>query len=272
MMKVSLSAAILGRMRSAMNILQKLLPRRLRGLLRGLALRPGATFTPPHTQRDRWYEADAWQKHGPQRGAANFSNLSAPHRANVLDWIMRIAPEHDSVLEVSCHHGYYIEELRSRGYTASYVGIDITQNFLEVARKRLPGEDFRWGDARSLDFPQDSFDLVMATGILMHLPRPAKAARDIFRIARKYVLISVYGSDRDTPGPVRYRRSPNPVAHFLDFFFSKEEVLSWVPRGWEVVAFKKFARTAEPPRHPYCQLLAKRSGQAAKGFPNGQPR
>ena len=235
-----------------MNIgaLEKLLPRRWRG--RALQILGGDRLA------QRWYDPDAWQDHDVvMKPGEEFPNFEKPHRALVLDWVMRLAARHSSLLEVACHQGSYIAALRARGYAGKYVGIDITPKFLEAARKRLPAEDFRWGDARNLDFPAGAFDLVMATGILMHLPQPKKTLLDVFRIARKYVILSVYGSH----GRTRCWRRGSDMPG-LDFFFSKADILSWIPPGWEVAEFKEIVRPsvrAKPTRNLFHQYLVQRA-------------
>ena len=200
------------------------------------------------------YHADAWQEAGAQFGDW-FSDLSAPHRANILDWVMRTQEDTGSLLEVSCHHGNYIETLRRRGYRGEYTGIDITPGFLEVARQRLPAENFQWGDARSLEFPPESFDLVLAVGILMHLPQPMQTLRDLFRIAGKHLILSVYGR---SDGPTIWQRSDAPPRH-IDWFFSKEDILAQLPAGWQLAEFAEIQRPKPAPYSLFHQYLLRRA-------------
>ena len=47
------------------------------------------------------------------------------------------------------------------------------------------------GDATSLDFPDRSFDLVLAIEVLEHIPNPERALREIARVAKSDVVVSV---------------------------------------------------------------------------------
>ncbi|MCW2989478.1 MAG: Methylase [Solirubrobacterales bacterium] len=47
------------------------------------------------------------------------------------------------------------------GAAASYVGVDISPGMIAQARRRHPAADLRVGDARHLDFPDDSFDVAV---------------------------------------------------------------------------------------------------------------
>ena len=158
---------------------------------------------------------------------------------------------------MACHHGHYIEALRKKGYKARYTGIDITPGFVEVASKRLPDEDFRVGDAMQLDFPDRSYDLVLLAGILQHLPEIAKPMREAFRVAEKYVLLSLYG----TEGPILRRFDEG---RFLNIFYSKDDILGQVPQGWTVVKSADVVRPHKPPPFRlFYQFLLKK--EAANG-------
>jgi SAM-dependent methyltransferase len=90
------------------------------------------------------------------------------------------------VLEVGCGLGTDGAQFANAG--ADYTGIDLTQAAVDLAQLRfelfdLPGT-FRVADAESLDFPNDSFDLVYSHGVLHHTPDTAGAIREIHRVLR----------------------------------------------------------------------------------------
>jgi SAM-dependent methyltransferase len=45
--------------------------------------------------------------------------------------------------------------------SATYIGVDYSPEMVACSRKRLPGVDFRVGDARALEYPDATFDLVV---------------------------------------------------------------------------------------------------------------
>jgi ubiquinone/menaquinone biosynthesis C-methylase UbiE len=51
----------------------------------------------------------------------------------------------------------------------SYVGVDIDPKYVELAKKMHPCGRFLHGDARTLPFDNDSFDLVMFNGVWHHM-------------------------------------------------------------------------------------------------------
>ncbi len=90
------------------------------------------------------------------------------------------------VLEIGCGLGTDGAQFTKAG--ADYTGVDLTDAAVDLARKRfelfgLPGE-LRVADAESLDFADESFDLVYSHGVLHHTPDIARAVREIHRVLK----------------------------------------------------------------------------------------
>jgi ubiquinone/menaquinone biosynthesis C-methylase UbiE len=98
------------------------------------------------------------------------------------------------VLDVGCADG----ELASRvlfsgtvGRDDSYVGMDLSDEQVATAQSRFPGRTFVCGNACEIPYADKSFDMVMALEVLEHLDEPEKAMREITRVARNVVVVSV---------------------------------------------------------------------------------
>lgn len=64
-------------------------------------------------------------------------------------------------------------------------GVDITDRHLELARQRVGGRaTVVKSEARSLPFPDNSFDYIYSHGVLHHLDQPEIAVREIMRVLR----------------------------------------------------------------------------------------
>lgn len=105
----------------------------------------------------------------------------------------------NTILEVGCGYGKILKSLREHT-CAALTGIDFSSSQLEKARECLAGlNDITLvkGDGERLPFPDNSFDVVFTSNVILHNP-PKKAdnmRREILRVAKKYV---VHKEDTDT--------------------------------------------------------------------------
>jgi len=202
------------------------------------------------------YDESAWSKLDPSWDN-NFSEAGwLDFRRNIVDWVLELRDDHDSVLDTACNMGHFIGALRNRGYTAAYSGVDITPHFIEQARRLLPDERFEIGDIRALTQPDRSVDLVMCVGVLMHLPEIHQALGHVFRIARKYVMVSAFGSPAET-----FTRH-DPEKGFLNFFFAQQGLLDAFPEDWTVIDQKSFKLPNDREDELIHQFLLRRDAQA----------
>lgn len=90
-----------------------------------------------------------------------------------------------TVLDVGCGTGIVAREAAERmGGRGTVVGVDLNPNMLAVAQRMQPAIEWRQGDAMSLPFQANSFDVVLSQAVLMFLPDPVQALREMARVAR----------------------------------------------------------------------------------------
>ena len=138
-----------------------------------------------------------WQEHpcgtkfaDAEPGSPRFYELVEAHRY-AKEWHIPAAADFSSaaglkVLEIGCGLGTDGAQFAKAG--ADYTGVDLTEAAVELARKRfeisgLPGR-FQTADAESLEFADESFDLVYSHGVLHHTPDTVRAVREIHRVLR----------------------------------------------------------------------------------------
>ena len=92
------------------------------------------------------------------------------------------------VLDVGCGNGHAsMKALREGAYVSA---IDISPKSIEhlIDKARKENLDSRLHalvmDAHSLEFPDDTFDIVIGTGVLHHLPRLEAAIAEIYRVLK----------------------------------------------------------------------------------------
>jgi ubiquinone/menaquinone biosynthesis C-methylase UbiE len=92
-----------------------------------------------------------------------------------------------NVLEVSCGHGGGASFIKRYHKPKSYTAIDQNSKAIEYNRKRHNslGIDFRTGDAQSLDFPENHFDVVVNIEASHCYPHQAQFFQSVYRVLRK---------------------------------------------------------------------------------------
>jgi 2-polyprenyl-3-methyl-5-hydroxy-6-metoxy-1,4-benzoquinol methylase len=116
-----------------------------------------------------------------------YSEIYRARQAKALAWIDNLALAQGSrVLEVGCGAGFLSVALAQRGLRVH--AIDSAEAMVELTRQHA--EEFRItelltvdvGDVYALAFADDSFDLVIALGVMSWLALPELAIREIARV------------------------------------------------------------------------------------------
>jgi len=79
-----------------------------------------------------------------------------------------ISKENPFVLEIGCGSGRDAMEICK--HTNNYLGIDITEKFLEIANKKVPKGKFEIADIENYIFPKN-VDIIFAFASLIHSPK-----------------------------------------------------------------------------------------------------
>ncbi len=99
-----------------------------------------------------------------------------------------IVKEVKNCLDVGCCCGGFNEIMRFYNPPLRYTGIDIIPRFIDIARERYPGSEFVVGDGTSIDFSDNTFELVHSSGILHLNSRYRDIVKEMYRVSSKYVL------------------------------------------------------------------------------------
>ncbi|MEK7636785.1 MAG: class I SAM-dependent methyltransferase [Patescibacteria group bacterium] len=96
-----------------------------------------------------------------------------------------------SVLEVGCGEGYLLTAIALAVPSAALLGLDVNDEALRVGRRLWPSLKMEHGDIYRLPQSDRSWDVVIASEVLEHLERPSEALRELKRVAKRYLLLSV---------------------------------------------------------------------------------
>jgi len=123
--------------------------------------------------------------------------------ALALEWINRLGLRAGaSVLDVGCGPGRMAVGLALAGFRLTAVDSSAEMRARAIARAAEAGARDRVavhsGDAESLEFDNDSFDLVVALGVLPYLAEPQRALLEFARVTRGggYVVVASNNSRR----------------------------------------------------------------------------
>lgn len=98
---------------------------------------------------------------------------------------------HDSLLDVGCGPGWNCDYFANHLPAVKYRGEDYSERFVRVANKRRPGKFFL-GDARDLQHPDNSFDVVVLQDCLEHTNGFETPVREALRVARRRVIVTFW--------------------------------------------------------------------------------
>lgn len=94
------------------------------------------------------------------------------------------------VLEVGCGEGGQLKRIVGEMPGITLVGLDLPDDDLAARWHDVPAA-MVFGTAERLPFGDDSFDLVLALEVLEHVDDPRAGLREIARVARETVILSV---------------------------------------------------------------------------------
>ena len=110
-------------------------------------------------------------------------------------WSAQIAPlfsdfakvqDGGRILDVGCGTGALVQHLAGLTRQSHIVGIDLSQPFIESCRSRFADRriSFDVGSALELPYPDAAFDGALSLLVIMLLPEPGRAAREMRRVTR----------------------------------------------------------------------------------------
>lgn len=107
-----------------------------------------------------------------------------------------------NVLDVGCGTGDFLRLLAPIVAPGEAVGLDLSETMIAEARKRsaenIENLSFRVGSALDLPFQVGSFDRILATQVLLHIPDPWRALAEMKRVLAPSGVISISEIDWGT--------------------------------------------------------------------------
>jgi protein-L-isoaspartate(D-aspartate) O-methyltransferase len=130
----------------------------------------------------------------------------------------------DSILDVGCGKGYLLHEFKQLLPNSKVAGIDISEYGIENSKEEI--KDFvKVGNAKKLDFEDNSFDFVVSLGTLHNLKvnELFDALKEIQRVGKsdkKYIMVESYRNEYEKANLLYWQLT-------CESFYSPEE-WKWV--------------------------------------------
>ncbi len=142
----------------------------------------------------------------------------------ITELVRSVNPE--SVLDVGCGEGFLAHHLYENLPDVSFTGIDASDGAVDFARDRFGQVGlFEVGDIFNLRFADNSVDVVICSEVLEHLADPDSALKELIRVARQAVVLTV---------PLEpYFKFFNDVARALRISPDPEHVNFWRHDDWQ---------------------------------------
>jgi SAM-dependent methyltransferase len=147
----------------------------------------------PAMEQQAYYAATAEQYEADHVHDGDEHYLALRHIAFYLEWINA-----RSVLDTGCGTGRALRFLREALPNASVRGNDPSEELLAIAVRDhgVPADSLDCCPSERLPYQDSTFDAVVATGVLHHVPDPEKVVSEMLRVAKLAIFISdgnIYG-------------------------------------------------------------------------------
>jgi 2-polyprenyl-3-methyl-5-hydroxy-6-metoxy-1,4-benzoquinol methylase len=96
-----------------------------------------------------------------------------------------------TLLDAGCGEGFVSDIFLKAMPDAQITGFDVLEDSVKLAQLRNPRASFAVGDIYNINAPDDTYDVVYCFEVLEHLHEPDRALREMARVAKQHVVLSV---------------------------------------------------------------------------------
>jgi 2-polyprenyl-3-methyl-5-hydroxy-6-metoxy-1,4-benzoquinol methylase len=206
----------------------------------------------------------------PENRTVNLSDTSTDQAKTLLGWIKGFGRKDLRILDAGCGAGWLCEMLTDYG---SVTGVDLSDEVLSRAQKRLPEVTFIAGNLMDLDLEKEAYDVVISLEVLSHVAdQPAfitklasltaPGGRLILATQNKPVLKRNQNIDPVKPGQLRRWVDSRELRELLKPHFTVTKLRSLTPKG--NLGFLRFVNSYKV--NEILRLLTGNGGTRVKEF------
>lgn len=107
----------------------------------------------------------------------------------------------EKVLEVGCGRGFYVKTLNEVWPKLDITGVDLNEKYLSVAKKFVNDDKVKLikADATDLPFKDKSFDRIICSEVLEHIPDDQKAISEMHRVLKPGGIVIITVPNKNYP-------------------------------------------------------------------------
>lgn len=112
----------------------------------------------------------------------------------VIQAIHQFHPQNiESILDIGSAEGLMLSSIKKKFPQAECIGLEYSQELINMSQDK--NIKIIQGDAQSLPFKDNSFDVAIATALIEHLPQPFKMLSEAHRVLKKKGILIVTTPD-----------------------------------------------------------------------------
>lgn len=121
------------------------------------------------------------------------SSVEIEHRKTLAVFTKQYILPNEKLLEVGCGSGLVYNELVPDILSNdAYMGVDVSEKMLDIARNRYVEGHFVKDDLYGLSFPDNSYDIAVAFEVFGHIDDIKKPIQELFRTASRLIIFTVW--------------------------------------------------------------------------------
>ncbi|PIR54674.1 hypothetical protein COU74_05295 [Candidatus Peregrinibacteria bacterium CG10_big_fil_rev_8_21_14_0_10_36_19] len=140
------------------------------------------------------------------------------------------------VLDVGCGTGRIIHDLHMAG--AEVCAVDLSDAMLKITKKKFPMIETAQADIRKLPFENESFDMVVATFLLVHLDKLEEAFDEVNRVLKvggEFIVTNI--NQKKAP---KLKTKDGETVVIESFYHRPENVLNSLDRSFFKIDKEEF--------------------------------
>ena len=96
-----------------------------------------------------------------------------------------------TILDVGCGEGHTTKLIKDKHKDVFIEGIELGKGLVKQAQKTYPDVHFEDGSIYEIKREDNSYDMTLSTEVLEHLEYPLKGLKELRRVSKRFVLITV---------------------------------------------------------------------------------